>query len=100
MPSQKAALVRSRRILCLYAGEALWHERVLLLTDDPKKERWYVATPDGDVYEMNLVQDTEKFFCIRCRAVDRQVVWGPSTLSVKGRLTPWRPLGRERQSVR
>ena len=47
---QRSALVVGRRILCLYAGERLWHERLLLLAVDAPKAIWTIVTPDGDVY--------------------------------------------------
>ena len=48
--SQAAALVQGRRILCLYHGEDLWHERLLLKAADASGFVWVIVTPDCDVY--------------------------------------------------
>ena len=48
-PSQRAGLIVGRRILCLYVGEALWHERLLLAQADETGNCWAIVTPDGDI---------------------------------------------------
>ena len=47
-------MAAGRRVLCLYAGEALWHERALLAVADVLGYCWAIATPDGDIYVEDL----------------------------------------------
>jgi hypothetical protein len=48
--SQKAGMMKGRRILCRYRGEPLWYERLLLGCVGELSSVWAIATPDGDVH--------------------------------------------------
>ena len=53
-----------------YAGEALWHERLLL--HDLKSESWVVLTPDEDMY----IEDLSRADSLRICGPNRQLPRG------------------------
>ena len=61
----------SRTVLIGYAGEALWHERLLL--HDVGNGSWVVLTPDEDMFTEDLSRADSLRICGRNREVPRGI---------------------------
>ena len=77
-------MIAGRRLLCLYVGEALWHERLLLKKCGPRAGVWAVVSPEGDVY-VEEYGDTSCFRAIRMVPVN-----GGRPSGVTGKIHPFR----------